>query len=175
MWKPCADMKVLPVIEESRKKRKIVIFPRKSSLPDLLPQAIPRVDLAIIQVILFAGVEHKLSFMGAVFLWENNTRQEIQVNLLRQTFSEDRAGRRWVIKQFLHLWEEPWELRKKCLCVRHQGVPQFIPTRLLHNRASVIDRRTQKWGGCLYLRTNYCLYVKGCNSLPSLTINLCSP
>lgn len=33
-----------------------------------LPQAIPSVDLPIIQVVLLASVEHKLSFMGAIFL-----------------------------------------------------------------------------------------------------------
>lgn len=33
-----------------------------------LPQAVPRVDLAVIQVVLLAGVEHKLPFMGSIFL-----------------------------------------------------------------------------------------------------------
>lgn len=42
-----------------------------------LPQAVPRVNLAVVQVILLASVENKLSLMGPIFLWgwkKNNTR-----------------------------------------------------------------------------------------------------
>lgn len=37
-----------------------------------LPQAIPSVNLPIIQVVLLASVEHKLSFMGAIFLGKHD-------------------------------------------------------------------------------------------------------
>lgn len=41
-----------------------------------LPKAVPCVDLAIIQVVLLAGVEHKLSFMGAIFLQKTRRGSE---------------------------------------------------------------------------------------------------
>lgn len=41
-----------------------------------LPQAVPRVDLPIIQVVLLAGVENKLSFMSAVFLRKTDKDEE---------------------------------------------------------------------------------------------------
>lgn len=40
------------------------------------PQAVPGVDLAVIQVVLFSGVEHKLSLVGAVFLKQKNKKGE---------------------------------------------------------------------------------------------------
>lgn len=48
--------------------KRVYIKTIESGLYEFLPQAVPRVDLPIIQVILLTGVEHKLSFMGAVFL-----------------------------------------------------------------------------------------------------------
>lgn len=67
-WKQCADRKEFPTAERAGKRKYLDTWHCLISAP--LPQAVPRVDLAIIQVVLFASVEHKLPFMGPIFLWK---------------------------------------------------------------------------------------------------------
>lgn len=78
-----------------------------------LPQAVPCVDLAIIQVVLLTSVEHKLSLMGAIFLWKTgrNTR-------FRQSCCDGqllRIQRRGSETEtvFMSVDNGPWELWKK--------------------------------------------------------------
>lgn len=65
-WKPRAN------------KRELMPSLRKAgNVPDMkthVPQAVPSVDLAVVQVVLLPGVEHKFAFMGAIFLNETKTR-----------------------------------------------------------------------------------------------------
>lgn len=42
------------------------------------PQAVPGVDLAVIQVVLFSSVEHKLSLVGAIFLKQKKCEEARQ-------------------------------------------------------------------------------------------------
>ena len=43
-----------------------------------VPQSVPGVDLPIVQVVLLPGVEHKLPFMGAIFLWREKDEEELK-------------------------------------------------------------------------------------------------
>lgn len=65
-------------VEALRRQDKVFPIMKKAGHDMPLPEAIPRVDLAVIHVVLLAGVEHKLSFMGAIFLQKTGRGSEKQ-------------------------------------------------------------------------------------------------
>lgn len=133
-WKQCADRKEFPIAERAG-KRKYTTF--DTAWYQCLPQAIPCVDLAIIQVVLFTGVENKLSFMGSVFLWIHKMRHKV-------TSVKDTAERCWIRNSVYVWWQRSVENVKEMLCACYWHAPQCVLARLSHNKASVIYWRKSK-------------------------------
>lgn len=120
------------------------------------PQAVPRVDLAKIHVVLLAGVEHKLSFMGAIFLWK--TRQDKTRGSDKAAVTDNCRG---------YSGETPSQKQCSCLLTKDHGNCErnsalcrpltcpllFFFTRLPYHKAVIDDWKIEKNFGA-WLKTN---------------------